>query len=79
MALAIKVQGFDTIWDATIGAADANGVVLITGKSLQTNPNLEHANTAYPYSEDIEADFPPTETDISLSVIQSQIREIVTY
>jgi len=79
MAIAVKVQGFDTIWDATIGAADANGVVLITGKHIQTNPNLEHANTAAAYSEDVETEFPPIETDISLSVNQSQIRETVTY
>jgi len=79
MALAVKVFGVDTIYDAVISAPDANDIVNITGVQKVTNPNLEHANTAAMYSTDIEADFPPKEIPIEINVKSSRIQETLTY
>jgi len=79
MALAIKILGYDTIWNATISAPDALGNVTVSGETRQTNPNLEHANTAAPYSEDVAADFPPVAHPVEVTVNPSRIQESATY
>jgi len=79
MALVVKVLGFESIWEASITAPDVNGMVTVSGVIKATNPNLEHANTAYAYSSDPEADFPPVDLPITIQVAQSRIQETADY
>ena len=75
MALVVKVLGFEAIFDATISAPDANGLVTIDGSNMKTNPNLEHANTASAYSNDLAGDFPSVAIPITITVNPNLIQE----
>jgi len=79
MAIAVKVFGVDVIYEAVIGPADSNDMITITGVQKVTNPNLEQANTAAAYSNDVEADFPVKDIPIEIHVKSSRIQESVIY
>jgi len=76
MATVVKVMGFEAIYDATISTPDTNGIVTIDGNIYKVNPNLEHANTAAAYSNDVAVDFPPIAEAIQIKVIQSRIQSV---
>lgn len=80
MALVVKILGGPTVWDATLGAPDANGMITVDGTVYKDqHPVYNEANTALAYSNDPETDFPQPSYTVSLKIPQAHIWESAEY
>lgn len=80
MALVVKILGGPTVWDATLGAPDANGMITVDGTVYKDqHPVYNEANTALAYSADPANDFPQPSESFSVTIPQARIQESAEY
>jgi len=77
MPKVVKILGGPTVFNAVIGAPNAQGEVLVTGDVYKDqHPVYNEANTALEYSSNPDVDFPQPQESFSTTIMQQEIQEV---